>query len=120
MANFKQTNQTVQHQYNAETINQYSAQTIEFGNATNREEFLRELKKLQNSICKAIETKQLTGENSIDAESYLKKSILQAEKKAPNKTTIIEHLTKAKEYVTSVNSLATAVNKMVELAESIF
>ena len=99
MATFNQQGQTVTNQYNAENIN--------FGQVQTQDDFFLELKHLQAELEKTIEAKEITGEEALDAETYVKKAILQAEAETPDKKTLIDHLTSAKDLVSSVEGLAT-------------
>lgn len=112
MATFNQQNQVVQTQYNAEVIN--------FGAVATPEDFLKQLKVLQTELNKAIEAETVTGEDAINAESHLKKTILQAESKNPEKSSIIKNLNQAKELVNGATNLTTAISKAVEVAGNLF
>lgn len=112
MANFDQRNQTVQTQYNAETIN--------FGQAQTQDDFFQSLKQVQAELEKAIAAKAIIGENAIDAETHIKKALLQADETTPNKKTLIEHLKSAKELVTNVGGLASALTGAITAIGTLF
>ena len=112
MATFNQQGQTVTNQYNAENIN--------FGQVQTKDDFFQELKQLQAELEKAIEAKSLTGGKAIDAQTHVKKAILQAEKEVPDKKTLIEHLTSAKELVTSIEGLATVFASAISVIGALF
>ena len=112
MATFNQQGQTVETQYNAENIH--------FGEANNIDDFIRQLKQLQTEFSKAIETKHITDEKTIDADAFLKKAIQQAEIPQPDKKTIIEHLNSAKDLVTNANGLVLALSAAVTTAAALF
>jgi len=112
MATFNQQNQTVQTQYNAETINFNQAQTSD--------EFFTKLEQLQSELDKAIQAQAITGENAIDAQMHIKKAILQAKESTPNKKTLIEHLTSAKDLVTNVGGLVTAITGAIATIGALF
>ncbi len=112
MATFHQEGQTVQNQYNAETIN--------FGGVKSAEDFTLKLQELQTELEKAIDAKAITRDDSIDAEYLVKKAIAQVESPAPDKSTLIEHLTKAKELVTGVDGLVTACAGAITLIGTLF
>ena len=112
MAIFNQNNQSVQTQYNAEIIN--------FGQVKTQDDFFQELKRLQAELEKVIEAKMITGENAIDAETHVKKAILQSEEDTPDKKTLIEHLTSAKELVTSVEGLVTIFASAIATIGALF
>jgi len=112
MATFDQKNQTVQNQYNAEIIN--------FGESKTYDEFFQKLKQLQAELERAIEEKAIFGENAINAETHVKKAILQAKGSAPDKKTLIEQLTSAKELVTNVSGLATSITSAIAAIGALF
>jgi hypothetical protein len=113
MANFYQQGQHVHgDQYNAEAIN--------FGQVDNSADFLRELKNLQAELNKAIAAKAIPDENAIDAEYQMKKAVLQAEKPAPDKKTLVQHLTTAKELVANVGGLAVAITGAIAAVGALF
>lgn len=112
MAHFDQENQTVQTQYNAETIN--------FGQAHTQDEFFQILKQVQTELEKAITAKAITGVNAIDAETHVKRALLQAGEATPNKKTLIEHLKSAKELVTNVGGLASALTGAITAIGALF
>jgi len=112
MATFNQQNQKVQYQYNADTIN--------FGHAQSQEDFFSELNKLEAELEKAIQAKAITGEDAIDAETHVKKALLQAQEQTPNKISLIDHLTSAKELVTSVEGLATVFATAITTIAALF
>ncbi len=112
MATFNQQGQTVQNQYNAETIN--------FGGVNSSDDFVLKLQELQTELTKAIDTKAIAGDDSIDAEYQVKKAIAHAESSAPDKNTLIEHLTTAKDLVTGVDGLVTACAGAITLVGTLF
>ncbi len=112
MATFNQQGQIVQNQYNAETIN--------FGQATTPDTYLRELKALQAELDKAIQGKALESEQALDAEYHLKKAVAQAEKSDPDKKSLIEHLSSAKELVSNVGGLAAALAGAITAVGALF
>lgn len=112
MANFDQRNQTVQTQYNAETIN--------FGQAHTQDDFFQSLKQVQVELEKAIAAKAITGNSAIDADTHIKKALLQAREATPNKKTLIEHLTSAKDMVINVGGLASALTGAIAAIGALF
>ncbi len=105
MATFNQQGQVVQYQYNADSIN--------FGSAKSNEDFVKELKNLKAELDRAIQGKAIEGEAAIDAESHVKKAILNAESAYPDKKSLLEHLESAKSLVTSVSGLAGALGTAI-------
>lgn len=112
MATFNQQGQTVQYQYNADTIN--------FGSVKSNDDFVRELKSLQAELNRAIEGKAIEGEAAIDAESYVKKALLNAESSAPSKKSLTEHLESAKALVTNVDGLVVAIGSAIATVGTLF
>ena len=112
MATFDQRGQHVTYQYNAENIN--------FGAIQNNSDLVEELKKLQKKLIRAIEQKALEGDSAIDAEYEMKKAMAQAEKLEPNKTTLLEHLNKAKDLVAGVSGLFGAFGQAISSARMLF
>ena len=112
MAHFDQRNQTVQTQYNAETIN--------FGQVHSQNEFFQTLKQVQAELEKAIEAKAIIGEKAIDAETPIKKALLQAGEETPNKKTLLDHLKSAKELVADVGGLAGALAGAITAIAALF
>jgi len=105
MAKFDQRGQTVQYQYNADTINIGAVQTPE--------ECLLMVQALQTEVLKAIEAKAIQGDEAIDLEFYFKKAVLSAEQPQVKKQSLIQHLNNAKELVGGVNGLAIAIGEAV-------
>ncbi len=101
MATFHQEGQTVQYQYNAEPIN--------FGEARAPGEFLLQLKNLQVELDRAIEAKVIPNQNVVDAKARINEAVLQAKKPTPDKKTLVERLTSAKELVSKVAELTGAI-----------
>ena len=112
MATFNQQGQTVQYQYNAETIN--------FGAVSSTEDFSQQLKNLQAELKRAIESEAIGEENAIDAEANIRKAVLQAGKPAPDKKSLIEHLSSAKELVSGVSGLAGAIASAITVVGTLF
>jgi hypothetical protein len=112
MATFDQRGQTVQYQYNADTIN--------FGAVQTPDDFRQQLRNLQAELKRAIEARAIPDEKAVDAEAQVKKAIIQAEKPAPDKKTLIQHLTSAKELVSGVTGLAGALAGAIAAVGALF
>ena len=112
MATFNQQGQTVQNQYNAETIN--------FSEIKTPDDFLLKLKDLQAELNRAIEAKAIPDDNAKVAEAQVKKAILQAENTAPDKKSLIEHLKTARDLVSSVDGLVVAFTSAIAVIGSLF
>ncbi len=109
---FNQQGQTVQNQYIAETIN--------FGQATTPDTYLKLLRALQAELDKVIQSNELENDKAIDVEYHLKKAVDYAEKPDPDKKSIIEHLTSAKDFVSNVGGLALALNGAIAAVGALF
>ncbi len=112
MATFNQQGQMIQNQYNAETIN--------FGAVNTAEDFLQQLENLQAELNKAIDAGAISEDSAVDAEASIKKAVLQANKPSPDKKTLVEHLSSAKELVTGVSGLATAITSAIAAVDALF
>ena len=112
MANFFQQNQNVQKQYNAQTIN--------FSHVKKAEDFTLVLQQLQTELNRAIEANLITGEPAIDAETSVKKAILQTKEDTPDKNKLVNHLQTAKTLVTNVESLAISFSKAISTVGTLF
>ncbi len=113
MSIFDQRGQQVTYQYNANG-------DINFGAVRTQSDVIGEIRKLQLELVAATEQKALTGETAIDAESAVKKAVLEAEQPKPSKTTLIEHLNSAKKLVAGVSGLAEAFANAVEKVKVLF
>ncbi len=112
MTTFNQQGQTVQNQYNAETIN--------FGDVKSTDDFVLKLQELQAELKKAIDARALSEDKSLDAEYQVKKAIAQVQSPTPDKTSLIEHLKTAKELVIGVDGLVAACVGAITLVGSFF
>jgi hypothetical protein len=116
MAIFDQRNQNVNYQYNA-------AGDINFDGVQNRVELIGELEKLKAELSRASSSGAIDGEIVTDAEYQITKAIQQSQKSQPDKTTILEHLRRAKSFVESVTvatGMVTALVKAGELVQHLF
>ncbi len=86
----------------------------------NKADVIGELKKLQQELGRVIEQEAVAGDAAIDAEYEVKKALAQAEKPQANKTTLLKHLTRAKDLVSGVSGLAGAFALAVEKIQAIF
>ena len=110
---FDQRGQTVVWQFNA-------AGRIDFGAVSNRAEFRSQLRELEADVASAISAKAIDGEIGVDVEHALKKAVIQTEKSEPEKTTLVEHLARAKDLVAGVSGLASAFSVAIEKVQSLF
>jgi len=117
---FDQRGQKVIYQYNA-------AGDINFGAVQNRVDVVAELEKLRAELDKAIEAEILDEDAALDAEYQLKKAVQQAKKPEPDKKTVLDHLSQAKNIIVGVaatvgaaTGLVTALEKAIEVVQKIF
>jgi hypothetical protein len=116
MAVFDQRGQQVTYQYNA-------AGNINLGAVQNRMDLVGELGKLQAELTKAKQAGVFDEEVATDAEYQLTKAVQEAKKPAPDKRTLLDHLTSAKtlvEGVAAAGGLVTALTKAAELVQRFF
>jgi hypothetical protein len=116
MAIFDQRGQQVTYQYNA-------AGDINFGAVQNRMALVEELGKLQREITQAAQAGVVDEGVATDAEYQLTKAVQEAKKPAPDKQTLLGHLSNAKtlvEGVAAAGGLVTALTKAVELVQRFF
>jgi hypothetical protein len=116
MAIFDQRGQRVTYQYNA-------AGDINFGAVQNRMDLVGELGKLQGELTKAKQAGVFDEGVATDAEYQLTKAVQEARKPAPDKRTVLDHLTSAKtvvEGVAAAGGLVTALTKAAELVQRFF
>jgi hypothetical protein len=117
---FDQRGQQVAYQYNA-------AGDINFGAVQNKMDVVGELEKLQTEIAKAAEANALDEETAIDAESSVKKAVVQAKKPDADEKKIVNYLTEAKGLIVGVTAgaaaaagLVTALTQAIELVQKFF
>jgi hypothetical protein len=116
MAIFDQRGQQVTYQYNA-------VGDINFGAVQNRMDVIGELGKLQREMTQARQAGVFEEEVATDAEYQLTKAVQEAKKPAPDKKTMLDHLSSAKtlvEGVSAAGGLVTALTKAVEVVQRFF
>jgi hypothetical protein len=116
MATFDQRGQHVNYQYNA-------AGNINFGAVQNKDEIAPELRKLLEEVSKATQAGAIKEEVAVDVEADLRKAVIQAEKPAPDKKSMLEYLDDAKalvEGVTSATGLVAGIAQAAELVRRLF
>jgi hypothetical protein len=116
MAIFNQRGQQVTYQYNA-------AGDINFGAVQNRMDLVGELGKLPREVTQARQAGVFDEGVATDAEYQLTKAVQEAKKPAPDKGTVLGHLTNAKtlvEGVAATGGIVTALTKAVELVQRFF
>ena len=116
MAIFDQRGQRVTYQYNA-------AGDINLGAVQNRLDLVSELGKLQAEMTKATQAGVFGEGMATDAEYQLTKAVQEAKKPAPDKGTVLGHLTSAKtlvEGVAAAGGLVTALTRSAELVQRFF
>lgn len=112
MAKFTQHIQNLQYQFNADTIN--------FGAVKTPEDCLPMIQALQAEAQKAIEAKAVQGEEAVDLKACLEKAVLKAEEPEPDKQSLLDYLTKAKELVGGVSGLAAAIGTAITTIGALF
>ena len=116
MATFDQRGQRVTYQYNA-------AGDINFGAVQNRVDVVGELGKLQREMTTARQAGVFNEEVATDAEYQLTKAVQEAKRPAPDKKTILDHLSSAKtlvEGVAAAGGLVTALTRAAEVVQQFF
>jgi hypothetical protein len=109
--NINQNNATIQNQYIAEEMN--------FDAVRTSSEFVQQLKNLQAELNKAIAAKAISGENAIQAEEQFKNAIDQAGKPTPDKKSLVEYLTSAKDLVSNVTGLTVSITGAIAAVGSL-
>lgn len=109
---FDQRNQKVNNQYNI-------AGNLDFGKASSQESAITELRKLLQEINKASESGAIDMEKSIDVEAKIKKAIVLAERKEPDKQVILENINGAKSIIEGLSSAAGLVSVFMQAIEMI-
>lgn len=116
MSVFDQRDQKVGTQYNA-------AGNMSFGNVQNRSDVISELEKLKTEVTNARDAEVINAEIATDVDYHITKAVQQASKPEPNKNTILEHITKAKDLIKGVaeaGGIVTALMKVAELIQNFF
>lgn len=116
MSIFDQRGQTVNYQYNA-------AGNINIEVVQNEAELIEELGKLKLEIEKAKTAGAVDEDVAIDAEYQVQKAIQAAKKPEPDKTSLMDHIGKAKELLedaTAATGLVTALLKAADIAKDLF
>ena len=100
------------------------ARDIDFSVVQTWPEAAAELQKLLVELTRAIQDGILKDDAAVDAEYQMKKAIQQTQKPQPDKSSVLDHLSKAKEVVSGVAQnvtaavgLATAVNQAIQMVQ---
>ncbi|MCP4368874.1 MAG: hypothetical protein GY797_12285 [Deltaproteobacteria bacterium] len=113
MINISQTNPSINNQY---IVNgNLSIQGVQ-----NTTDFIKELKKLQRDLSKAIEQNALESDKLRNAEDEIKNAVTQAGMEKPNVATIVEHLKQVKELVTGSARFVNAMGLAIDAVKRIF
>jgi hypothetical protein len=112
MATFDQRGQHVTYQYNA-------AGDINIGAVQSRPDLVGELEKLRGEVDRAASAGAIDKEIATDAKYQIDKATQQAEKPAPDKDAVVDHLTAAKDLVTQVGAAAGLVTGLVQAIEKV-
>lgn len=116
MSVFDQRDQKVKYQYNA-------AGNINFGAVQNRANLVSELEKLKAEIELAGNSQVIDAEVVTDTQYQIQKAVGQARKPEPNKSVILDHLGKAKEFMKGLaeaGGIVAGIVKATELVQKLF
>jgi hypothetical protein len=116
MSVFDMRGQKVSYQYNA-------AGNINFGNVENRTDLIGELEKLKAEILKAKDGEIIDTETVTEVQYQIQKAVEQAQKTEPNRDAILEHLSKARDFIkgiVDVGGLVAGITKAIEIAQNLF
>lgn len=115
MTAFDQRGQKVTYQYNA-------AGNINFEAVKSREMLIVELQKLKDEIEKANQAGVIEQESATDVQYQIQKSIDKSKKPEGDKQGVIEHLNKAKSFVSGIaqaSGIVTSIAKAIQLVQQI-
>lgn len=112
MATFHQQGQTVNYQYNADTINFEHIQT--------QASLIVALETLQREVDNAIKTKALTQEQALEARQAMNQAVQQAKKDSPDKSSLLKHIHTVKDIVSGIGGLATAFKSAIVAITALF
>jgi len=107
---YNQQGQQVTYQYNA-------AGNINFGAVQNRQDLIVELEKLQADLSKAVDDPSIDADVVLDAETAVRKAIVQAKKPEPDKKTILDRLNEAKALLAGVGAAAGAIEALLKAVD---
>jgi hypothetical protein len=116
VANFDMRGQHVTNQYNA-------GRDINFGAIQTPEDLVTALEQLNEKFTQAKDAGVLSEEAATDAQYQVFKAAQQAKKPAPDKKTIMDHLTTAKtliEGATAASGLVTALAAAIQIVQKLF
>jgi flagellar biosynthesis chaperone FliJ len=115
MAKFDMREQKVTYQYNADTIN--------FGNVSNRTEFARQIDNMRAEISHASDAEALDHTQAENVQNVLQEVSVEVQKPNPDKskvTTMLETAGNIVKGVTALGGLYLAITKAVEVAHHLF
>ncbi len=116
MAQFDMRGQRVTNQYNA-------GRDMNFGAVQTPVDLIAELEKLNGQVVQAKDAGIVSEETATDAQYQVTKAIQQASKPAPDKKTIVDHLTTAKallDDITAASGLVTALAGAIQVVQKLF
>jgi hypothetical protein len=99
---FDQRYQNVTYQYNA-------AGNIAFGDVTNGAQLVQQLRNLRDEVALAKGNQAVDEETATDIDYHLNKASLAAASEKPNKTSVLDHLAKAKGFLEKAGPLAAGI-----------
>lgn len=110
MATFDQRHQKVNYQYNA-------AGNINLGSVSDRLELTAQLSNIQDELLKAAQQGVVDEDIAVEADSKIKKAVLQTKKPEPDKKTILDSLREAQEIIGGVAAAAGLFKALAEAIE---
>jgi hypothetical protein len=116
MAEFYQSGQHVNNEYNA-------GRDIHFGAVQNQNDLAAQLEELKQQFVQAQEAGLLNEETATNAEKQVAQAAQQASNQAPEKKSILDHLTTAKALIDDVaasSGLVTALVGAIEAVHKVF
>jgi hypothetical protein len=115
MATFNQQNQTVQYQYNADTIT--------LSNVSTRADLTRELHNISAELNRAYSLNTIDDPHGQQAKDALEQATRESEQPSPNKlrvTSFLEAAQNAVKGITGLGGLYLAISEAIELAHALF
>jgi hypothetical protein len=96
---------------------------INFRSVQNRLDVITQMQRLQDKVIKAVEAGVFNEDTAIEVEYKIKKAVQQAQKETPDKKTIVDYLSQAKDLIagiTAATGLVTALNQAIAAVLAFF
>ncbi len=100
----------------AKVKNQYIAETMNFGDVQTRNDLIDQFKQLKSGLHQAIEDKAVP----VEAEGLIEQAIVEAGQAKPDKNILVEYLSSAKDMVSGVGGLASAITTAISAVGLLF